>query len=176
MSATSCPAGDVVEKWVWTDADLERMSFHDVKVYAFATRIIEPATLNYNLLFDVDYILAWLCEGSGSTFRFAVSPATLVFEHASELAFEGKPLCPDALLDINSLTRTENPSIPGASVATYRWTIAGHDGKVTFGAAGFKLYIRRAPVVSGQQSLEYVARGGISFEECVPGPRGVTSP
>jgi hypothetical protein len=56
-----------VEKWLWTDADLERMSFHDVKVYAFATRLIEPATFNDNLLFDIDCILAWFCDGPASS-------------------------------------------------------------------------------------------------------------
>jgi hypothetical protein len=154
-----------VEKWVWTEEDLPRMSFHDVKVHAFATRIIEPSTFNYNLLFDVDYIVAWLCEGPGSSFRFAVSPATLVFEHVSNLKYEGEPRTPEELLDINSLTRAEEKNIPGAPLPTYRWTIEGHDGDVSFDAAGFKLYIRRTPVVGSQQSLDYKTRGGISFEE-----------
>ncbi len=124
-----------------------------------------PTSFNYNLLFDIDYILAWLCEGPGSTFRFAISPATLAFEHVNNIAFEGKPMCQDTLLDINSLTRVENPTIPGASLPTYRWSMEGHDGSFTFDAAGFELHIRRPPVVTDQQTLDYAARGGISFEE-----------
>jgi hypothetical protein len=162
---TDSPAATNVEKWIWTDEDLPQMSFHDVKVHALATRIIEPSTFNYNLLFDIDYIVAWLCEGPGSTFRFAVSPATLVFEHVSNLKFEGEPRTPEELLDINSITRAVEENIPGAPLPTYRWTIEGHDGNVSFDAAGFKLYIRRLPVVGSQQSLDYKTRGGISFEE-----------
>lgn len=162
---TDAAGATYVKKWVWTDADLAQMSFHDVKVHAFATRITEPSTFNYNLLFDIDYIVEWLCEGPGSTFRFAVSPATLVFEHVSKLKFEGTPATPDELLDINSLTRAVEENIPGAPVPTYRWTVEGHDGSISFDAAGFKLFIRRSPVVGAQQSLDYTARGGISFEE-----------
>ncbi len=151
---------------MWSDADLDRMSFHDVKVHAFASRVDDRKSWNYSLLFDIDYIIQWILPAPGSNYTFAVSPATLVFENVSRVRFEGDPMTPEHLLDVNSLTRHENPPAPGAVVPTFTWTIECHDGTVTLDASGFKLYIRRPPVLSQEGSLDDAARGGISFAEC----------
>ena len=64
-------------KPVWTDADLDVMSFHDVHVRAFCA---EPES--YEMLMDLDYLFRWVAPGEGETcFRFWVAPVTLVFEN-----------------------------------------------------------------------------------------------
>ena len=61
---------------VWTDADFERMSWHDNHVHAI--RFVEGQNGEGELVLDIDYILEWQ-KADGAAFLFRVQPATLVF-------------------------------------------------------------------------------------------------
>ena len=55
-----------IEKWVWTEADFEKMSWHDSRVHAMAFLPDE-----FEIVFDIDYILKWICLGPDETnFKF----------------------------------------------------------------------------------------------------------
>ena len=69
------------------------------------------------------------------------------------------------MMDLNAITRCENPKIEGATLSTWRWRLMGHDAEVELDASGFKLYVRRPPVIIAEQQLDIAIRGGISFEE-----------
>jgi len=153
-----------IEKWVWTNEDFERMSFHDVRVVAIASRANDASGWNYSLLLDIDWIVEWLCDPVSRACKFAVAPSTMVFENVSNVRFSGQPRL-GSILDLDTITRCENPKIQGATLSTWRWRLVGHDAEVELDASGFKLYVRKPPVIIAEQQLDIAARGGISFEE-----------
>lgn len=61
---------------IWTDADFERMSWHDNHVHAI--RCVEGENGEGELVLDIDHILEWL-KGEEGGLRFRVQPATHVF-------------------------------------------------------------------------------------------------
>ena len=64
---------------VYTDADLDKISFHDVRVVGFAAL---PDI--YQVRFDVDFLVEWLCPPQKpGVLSYRISPATLVFENAA---------------------------------------------------------------------------------------------
>jgi hypothetical protein len=77
-----------LEKATWTDADFGVMGWHDAALHALA---IEPSPpYPGRLLVDIDYIVEWIAPSpSETTFSFWLCPATLVFDQASDLVFEG---------------------------------------------------------------------------------------
>src|SRR5687768_1107533 len=73
-----------LEKPVWTDADFDKMGWHDVHIHAIAFR---PET--FELWFDIDYIFAWVDPQKAKThYSFWVAPATLVFSNVHTLKFD----------------------------------------------------------------------------------------
>jgi len=61
---------------VWTEADFDRMSWHDNHVHGI--RFIGGENGEGELVLDIDHILEWLkAEDGGFTFR--IQPVTLVF-------------------------------------------------------------------------------------------------
>jgi hypothetical protein len=76
-----------IEKWIWTDADLAKMGWHDVHLHGIARyekveRDEEKGSEGHfsgvELLLDIDYILKWV--NLGKYFEFWVAPSTLVFD------------------------------------------------------------------------------------------------
>jgi len=55
-------ANEMPQQHVWTMADYDQMSWHDVQIHAIATD-----RDSFRLLFDLDYMLRWgnysACEG-----------------------------------------------------------------------------------------------------------------
>ncbi|MCV6974781.1 hypothetical protein H7J11_09835 [Mycobacterium bourgelatii] len=142
---------------IWTDADFDRMNWHDCAVHAVA---FEPA-LPYpgRLLLDIDYIVEWIVPTPPETaFSFRVCPATLVFDQAWDVAgdidlrgFSFEP-------SLDALER----SAPDAAGA-FEWTLAGHEFTLTLHATGFTQYLRHPPILSPAQRLSSDQRGGLSF-------------
>jgi hypothetical protein len=153
-----------IEKWVWTDEDFDRISFHDVRVVAMAGRANDASGWNFSFLLDIDWIVEWLCDQVTRRCEFAVTPATMVFENVSDVRFSGKSM-PGSILDLDRITRRENEKILGASLSTWSWHLVGHDGEVELNASGFKLFARKPPVIIASQQLDLATRGGISFDE-----------
>jgi hypothetical protein len=155
------PAGPL--KPVWTDADFASMGWHDSAIHGLA---VEPASpYPGRLLIDLDYIIDWVhpCEPGGS-FKFWVSPATLVFDQASDLSG-----------DLSFVGFAFGPSIDTVDRETqaggFLWTIRGHEFTLRLVAPGFVQYLRQFPILSGTQRLGSSARGGIGFEEVGFSPR-----
>src|SRR5687768_10709881 len=68
---------------VFTEADFEKLSWHDNPVYSFS--IDNDVTLwKSDLIFDVDFIVEWLCT-VGRTAQFKIAAATLTFHHVTDL-------------------------------------------------------------------------------------------
>src|SRR5262245_13225591 len=74
-----------VAAMTYTDADFERLSWHDCQLWGVAVRAGEPAEDDWtsDLALDVDYIVEWL-GGAGEPFQFKVAPATLVFHGVTD--------------------------------------------------------------------------------------------
>jgi hypothetical protein len=145
-----------------TDADVDQLSFHDVRVYGYAA-IPEL----YEIRFDLDYLVEWLCPAQQpGPMSFLVSPATLVFEDAGDL--EAELNSPQGMFSLDTLERTDFHQIPDATVGTWQYELRGHDRcMVRLRASGFRLHLRAEPYVSTEQRLSIERRGGISFQ--VPG-------
>ena len=88
-----------IEQAIWTEADFDVMGWHDVALHAIA---IEPDHPHPGrLALDIDYLLKWVPpESSASAFRFWISPATLVFDQASDL-----------VVDLDCTGRSFEPSV-----------------------------------------------------------------
>lgn len=113
-----------VEKGPWTEADLDRMGWHDAAVHGFA---LEPALpWPGRVLLDLDDIVKWEMPTQRSNpIAFWLCPSTLVFDDAGDLiadidlggrAFE---------LSIDELERSD-PDEHGLRT----WTILGHEFSV----------------------------------------------
>jgi hypothetical protein len=146
----------ILDKLVWSEADYDQMSFHDVHIHAayFSTDAPE-------LSLDVDFIFQWVAPLPPSQyFTFWVSPATLVFRDVSdvELIWRG-----NELFELDELQRSEEEILPTGHVR-WLWTLAGNvGGSASLRATGYNLYVRREPIHVNRQSLWSEERGSISF-------------
>ncbi|HEX8211947.1 MAG TPA: hypothetical protein VF584_17355 [Longimicrobium sp.] len=150
-----------LEKWVWTDADFERMGWHDAPIRAMAY-----LSESFEIAFDIDYILEWVHPGPGETyFSFWIAPATIVFQNVTDLQIELESF---GSVTVQDLDRTDlQPTREGfeGPEAHWLWTFNCLEGAIQFRATGFRQTIRRAPTYQGGQAIPLAARGGISFSE-----------
>jgi hypothetical protein len=157
MSPGSVPR---LDKYIWTDDDFAVMGWHDAKVHALA---FEPApdNLGGQLLIDLDYIIEWVTpEPPQQAFRFWISPATLVFDSAADLRGDLDLYHSFFELTLNAIERSE----PDGYMMR-QWTLDGHNFKVTFRSTGYRQYMRRSPLLVGEQRLSLHERGGLSFSQ-----------
>lgn len=150
----------IIEKPVWTDADFERMGWHDVHVHAFA---FHPES--FELLLDIDYIFNWVAPQGGEThYSFWVAPATLVFEDVYNLKFELES--PNGDMSLQGLEHNDaSPPINADKKKTeWRWLLDLNEGRITFRSVGFSQFTRRPPILAHAQKLMFAQRGGVSFE------------
>lgn len=151
-----------IEKSVWSDADFEKIGWHDVVVHALAFD-----TERYELMLDIDYIFAWVEPLPPSQyFSFWLAPVTLVFHNVWELKMQY-----DASLgfQLQGIVRGEprirpHPLQEGRK-EEYRWTLDGNEGELSFWATGYSQFTRHAPAhPTTGQSYSLSERGGVSFE------------
>lgn len=146
-----------LEKSIWTEADFERMGWHDAALHAFAV-----LSQQEEVVFDIDYIFQWIHPVAPVTqFSFCVAPATLVFHKAYQISINLETHFGD--LSLNTLLRQEeHPTTSGGT--DYLWVLESHEGEITLRASGFTQYIRRPPILTQSQTLALEQRGGPSFE------------
>jgi hypothetical protein len=90
-----------LEKWIWTEKDVEQMGWHDATIYGLR--------LSENLELDLDYIFQWnQADIEGFQFTFWVAPATLVFEKPTDLSFELTQSFDDKLKAIPKVVTIKN--------------------------------------------------------------------
>lgn len=143
----------------YSDADLETLSFHDVRVLGYAA--VPDA---FEIRLDVDFLVEWLCPRSADErARFRVSPATLVFDNAAE--FAATLTSPQGAFSIDELVRSDFELLPGAALGTYRYELRAHGGSLLrVRASGFRLVLRAEPIATDQQELSMEQRGGVCFD------------
>jgi hypothetical protein len=139
-----------LEKKIWTDADFEKMGWHDCRIYKIR--------LTDNLELDIDYILQWnKPDIKGLPFTFWVAPATLVFRHVSNIQFEIDTAFNEAVeIEDIELNKTDNK---------LQWTIITQQGDIEFEADGFTQWIRQEPFFQFGQTITYIERCGFSLEQ-----------
>ncbi len=153
----------------YTEADFERLSWHDCHVWGIALRAGDATNLISQIVLDIDFILEWLCEGEGKPCRFKVAPASLVFDEVTDLrvqvdwgasGFEAS-VSPASILSI------ERECIPDRMVYParpyYRWQIKFSwppGSEIVFKAVGFTQTLTGAPVISATQHLSSRQRAG----------------
>ena len=145
-----------LEKTIWTDADFDKMSWHDNPIYAFSIND------NFELLLDIDYIFKWVHAGK-KHFNFWMSPCTLIFENVYDIKFESA----NTQLTIDFINK-QDPQKPKNSDHIgreweYDWDIVMVGGEMCFKSVGYKMFVRREPILSRYQKLSELQRGGISF-------------
>ncbi len=149
----------------WTDADFERLTWHDCALWGLELHPPDPDAGDWtcDLVLDIDFIVEWLCDvGGPGRVQFRVAPATLRFHTVSDLRIAIAWGSTGVLLHEASIDRIEcrGPSAPGARRAR-RWRIAlnwPRAGEIAFDAAGFTQTLRAEPVVTDRQSLPRRAR------------------
>jgi hypothetical protein len=100
----------------------------------------------WEFAFDIDYILAWVQRAPGQKhFTFWIAPATLIFEHVSDLRIDTEPRGEIPLQNLRP--DDEQPWRPGFDVpaSDWRWTLDCSEGEISMRATGFRQIFRRAP-------------------------------
>ena len=147
----------------WTQADFERMSWHDDTLYGLRFEVGDPErnTWHSNLVLDLDHIVEWLCVGQGAM-RFRVAPAILTFHDVTDLRIDvdfgdsgSRTAMNELAIDDISRQRVADQKIC-LDRPYYRWRIAltlPRGGAFAFGASGFTQTLRADPVLLDRQRL-----------------------
>ncbi len=139
-----------LEKKIWTDADFEKMGWHDCHIYKIK--------LSDKLELDIDYILQWnKPDIEGLPFTFWVAPATLVFKNIKNIQFEIDTAF-DKAVEIEDIELNK-------SEKKIQWTIITHQGEIEFTADGFTQWIRQEPFFQFGQTISFIERFGVSLEQ-----------
>lgn len=152
----------LLEKAVWTDADFEKMGWHDAALHAVAFQDNEDTA---ELLLDLDYIVRWIePEPPREHYKFIVAPATLVFENVWSL--EGQIAAHRTRLEIEDIHRRDAGSEQQEQAGVRPWVVEGHDFELILVATGFRQHFRARPIDAGnRQRLTLAQRGGVSFAQ-----------
>ena len=146
-----------LEKPVWTESDFKVMGWHDAKVWGLLANSEE-----WEYLIDLDYIFKWVHPKEGENhFKFWVSPVTMVFENAYEINIDIESR--QGEIEVANL-HMENPrKTKNGKFTEYTFRFECQEGEITLSATGFKMYVRKKPMLQKGQSLELIQRGGIGF-------------
>jgi hypothetical protein len=146
-----------------TDAEFERLSWHDCHIWGLALRVGDPEDGDWtsDLLLDIDFIVEWVCglDGGG---QFRVAPATLAFHGVTDprISIDWDDRGQQVALHAMSIDGIERERVREQRVYLdrpyYRWRIrlnwpAG--GEIAFGAVGFTQTLRAEPLLTDRQHL-----------------------
>lgn len=144
-----------------TEADFERLSWHDDTIYGLRFDIGDPERDDWHsdLVLDLDHIVEWLCDEAGGA-RFRVAPATLSFHDVTDLKIAidwgdsgGQTALHEVSVDALTRERVEDQKIC-LDRPYYRWRIAlnwPQGGEIAFGASGFTQSLRAEQLLRDQQ-------------------------
>ncbi|MEW5975078.1 MAG: hypothetical protein AB1898_04640 [Acidobacteriota bacterium] len=157
---------------IYTEADFERLSWHDCHIWAVELRAGNPDQDDWtsDLALDIDFIVDWICSPGGGG-RFRVAPATLVFHGITDPQIDidwGRSGFQTALHPV-SIDDVERERIPNQKVYLdrpyYSWRIRLNwpkGGEIAFGAVGFTQTLRAEPILSETQCLSRQERKGLT--------------
>jgi hypothetical protein len=147
-------------------------SWHDCQIWGFEIVAGSPEDDDWtsDLVFDIDYIVAWTCRADGSA-EFRVAPATLVFHGvtAPRIAIEFDDPTMQIAVSPLAIHMIEREQVADQKAHLdrpyYRWSIRLNwpsNGEISFGAWGFTQTLRGEPVLlNGRQNLTLAERGGM---------------
>lgn len=160
----------------YTEAEFDQLSWHDSHVYGVHISVgdMEKGDWRSDLIFDIDYIVEWVCEADGCC-QFLVAPVTLTFRHVIDLRMAidwGKSGFQTAIHEI-SFAQVTRSQIENQKICLdrpyYDWKIETNfpkEGRITFGASGFTQVLRAEPVLIDEQKLSPSQRAPF-FPPCV---------
>ncbi len=146
-----------------SDADFDRLSWHDNALYGLCFEVGDPDRDDWrsDLVLDIDHIVEWLCGPAGRA-RFRVAPATLTFHDVTDLRIAvdcgdsgGRVALHEPSIDAITRAPIRDPNIR-LDRPYHRWRIAlnlPRGGEIGFGASGFTQVLRAEPVLLDEQKL-----------------------
>jgi hypothetical protein len=162
---------------VHTEADFEKLSWHDCHIWGFELRAGDPTIGDWTseIAFDLDFIVEWVPDNDVG-YQFRLAPATLVFHGVT-----------DPRVDIDWGRAGHQAAVHPASIGSverelharqkvyldrsyFRWTIQLNwpaSSEIAFGAVGFTQTLRGEPVLSDEQCLSWKERLGFARAEGV---------
>lgn len=143
----------------WNDSDFDTMQWHDCKIYAIAFD-----HERFELIFDIDYLVEWMKPADhGSSFKFWVAPATLVFKNVHSIEMGSETI---DLVILNIVHKAMGKPVNGDQINAsleYQWIIETTSGEITFKSIGYEQFARKKPVLLNNQVIGLERRNGISF-------------
>lgn len=137
------------------------LNFHDCQIYSFGFD-----SDNYELLFDIDFILKWHTDKS--KWKFSVCPVTIVFKNVYDIEMDidsNTQLIMDDIIKSNPRTPKNIEYLP-ANTLEYDWyfdLIVG--GEIRFKSIGMTIYQRKEEIITTNQTLTLEERGGFSLSK-----------
>jgi len=133
------------EKLVWSESDFKTMGWHDCVIYCIE--------FSNNVLLDIDYIFKWVLDENDSSYKFWISPATLVFQQARNFKIE---------IDLDFINGLEIADIHQKILDNneYEYHIEIQEGDIHLIASGYKQYTRKEPIFKNGQFLTEEEREG----------------
>ena len=138
----------------WTEADFERLCWHDCHVHGFF--LVERPYGCADIILDLDFISAWE-ESEDRSLHFRVAAATLVFHDVFGLVLSLDYRTPGAGMVPFSIEGIYRESIAAdAQSPRFRYTmpINWPDGSITFEGYRFTQTLRAEPVTTSRRLLE----------------------
>ena len=151
-----------LEKAIWTERDFDTMGWHDATIHGIG---FDPE--KYELLFDIDYIFAWVNpEPPAKHFTLWVAPSTLVFRNVCNVRCDIETSDGLEILDLSR----KDPKTPVnaeyiVDKTEWTWILDTTRGEIQLNAVGFHQYTREKPKRMSRASFPLAERGGISFEK-----------
>lgn len=139
-----------LDRWKWNQDDFELMGWHDCHIWAMS--------FDDNVTFDLDYILQWVPPKiSIGSFRFWISPVTLVFKNPSKFNVEIEMDVVNGL----EIVDIEREKEGGRT----QYIIETREGRITIETEEFYQIVCRPPTLQIFQFLSKLDRGECSFSE-----------
>jgi len=146
-----------LEKYIWSEDDFSIMGWHDSKIWGFLAD-----SENFEFMVDLDYIFQWVHPKEGETyFKFWVAPVTMVFENAYDIFLDIESR--QGELEVADLHMENKRKTKNGRFDEHDFRFECQEGDFKVSATGFKMYVRKAPVLQSGQTLDYNLRGGINF-------------
>ena len=146
-----------LEKTIWSEKDFSIMGWHDAKVWGL---LANPDEWEY--LVDLDYIFKWVEPKEGEIYyKFWVAPVTMIFENAYKINIDIKSQ--QGEIEVTAL-HMENPrKTKNGKYTEYTFRFECQEGEISLNATGFKMHVRKKPILQQGQCLDILERGGVSF-------------
>ncbi|WP_444915408.1 hypothetical protein ACJJI5_03940 [Microbulbifer sp. EKSA008] len=146
-----------LKKKIWSENDFSIMGWHDSKIWGFLAD-----TENFEFMIDLDYIFQWIHPRKGETyFKFWVAPVTMVFENAYDILLDIESR--QGELEVADLHMVNERKTKNGRFDEHDFRFDCQEGEFKISATGFKMYVRKAPILQSRKALNYKLRGGINF-------------